>query len=249
MNSGYNWPESKVSTTDFSSVDDVAAAAISAATGQQLLPTSDLTSTNDPTSNNSSTNTSGGVSGGISTSSTSNVEKSVDGSNDTDNVSSLPISDNRTSNTNNINNNNNTITNTNTNDTDSMDTEDSNKLSINEHGTPVDEKGLPLIHNGKALTNTKRAAQNRAAQRAFRQRRDQYVKDLEVKVTQVKYLEETIEALKTENMQLRDYILGLQSKLLENGDQSIQLPQAPNSSNVFASSDPTLSGTNSGNDK
>ena len=248
MNSGYNWPESKVSTTDFSSVDDVAAAAISAATGQQLLPTSDLTSTNDPTSNNSSTNTSGGVSGGISTSSTSNVEKSVDGSNDTDNVSSLPTSDNRTSNTNNINNNN-TITNTNTNDTDSMDTEDSNKLSINEHGTPVDEKGLPLIHNGKALTNTKRAAQNRAAQRAFRQRRDQYVKDLEVKVTQVKYLEETIEALKTENMQLRDYILGLQSKLLENGDQSIQLPQAPNSSNVFASSDPTLSGTNSGNDK
>lgn len=68
------------------------------------------------------------------------------------------------------------------------------------------------------MTNTKRAAQNRSAQRAFRQRKDGYIKGLEAKVEEVDALKQTIETLKQENMQLRDYSLALQAKLIEQPD-------------------------------
>jgi len=75
-----------------------------------------------------------------------------------------------------------------------------------------------LSRNGRPLTNTKRAAQNRSAQRAFRQRKEVYIKDLEEKVKEVDALKNTIETLKQENMQLRDYSLALQAKLIEQPD-------------------------------
>jgi hypothetical protein len=42
-----------------------------------------------------------------------------------------------------------------------------------------------LTRHGRPLSTTKRAAQNRAAQRAFRERRDQHVKEVEIKAKQV----------------------------------------------------------------
>ncbi|KAK9454514.1 hypothetical protein V1511DRAFT_395782 [Dipodascopsis uninucleata] len=69
--------------------------------------------------------------------------------------------------------------------------------------------------NGRQLSTSKRAAQNRAAQRAFRQRKECYIKDLEAKVLELKATKETIENLRQENLQLRDYILALQSRLIE----------------------------------
>ncbi|KAK9334140.1 hypothetical protein V1520DRAFT_330414 [Lipomyces starkeyi] len=69
--------------------------------------------------------------------------------------------------------------------------------------------------NGRQLSTTKRAAQNRAAQRAFRQRKECYIKDLEAKVLELKSTKETIDSLRQENLQLRDYILALQSRLIE----------------------------------
>jgi hypothetical protein len=65
------------------------------------------------------------------------------------------------------------------------------------------------------LSNTKRAKQNRDAQRAFRQRKEVYIKDLEKKVDELKDAKLTIDNLKRENLELRDYILTLQSRLIE----------------------------------
>ncbi|KAK7676528.1 hypothetical protein QCA50_020497 [Cerrena zonata] len=71
-----------------------------------------------------------------------------------------------------------------------------------------------LSHNGRPISGTKRAAQNRNAQKAFRQRKDKYVKDLEATAREVVHLKETIEELRAENLQLRDYTLELQGKVI-----------------------------------
>ncbi|KAI9017994.1 hypothetical protein CLU79DRAFT_311417 [Phycomyces nitens] len=52
-------------------------------------------------------------------------------------------------------------------------------------------------------SETKRIQQNRAAQRAFRQRKEQYVRDLESKVRDVNKWKNRVEQLERENMQLR----------------------------------------------
>ena len=76
--------------------------------------------------------------------------------------------------------------------------------------TPVDQ---PMnTRNRRPLSQSKRAQQNRAAQRAFRQRKELYIKDLEAKVQELKSAKEAMEALRTENQELRDYILALQSR-------------------------------------
>ncbi|KAK6465632.1 hypothetical protein DFJ63DRAFT_25585 [Scheffersomyces coipomensis] len=69
----------------------------------------------------------------------------------------------------------------------------------------------------RVVSTTKRAAQNRSAQRAFRQRKDKYIKDLESKAAEIDQLRQTIDELRSENLQLRDYTLALQSRLIETG--------------------------------
>lgn len=82
-------------------------------------------------------------------------------------------------------------------------------------GAPGGTQDMDLSRQGRPLTNTKRAQQNRQAQRAFRQRKELYIKDLEAKVNELKQSKDTIDALRQENIQLRDYILALQSRLIE----------------------------------
>lgn len=84
-------------------------------------------------------------------------------------------------------------------------------------GASPTQDGIAELVNrqGRPLSQTKRAAQNRAAQRAFRQRKEIYIKDLEAKVAELKQSKETIDALRQEIIQLRDYILVLQSRLIE----------------------------------
>lgn len=77
--------------------------------------------------------------------------------------------------------------------------------------TPVDQP-MNQSRNRRPLSQSKRAQQNRAAQRAFRQRKELYIKDLEAKVQELKSAKENMEALRTENQELRDYILALQSR-------------------------------------
>lgn len=76
---------------------------------------------------------------------------------------------------------------------------------------PVDQPMNPSRRT-RPLSQSKRAMQNRAAQRAFRQRKELYIKDLESKVSELKQIKDTMEALRSENQELRDYILALQSR-------------------------------------
>lgn len=52
-------------------------------------------------------------------------------------------------------------------------------------------------------------------QRAFRQRKEGYIKKLEEQVRDYQALSENFKAVQAENYQLRDYIINLQSRLLE----------------------------------
>ncbi|CCG21466.1 Cap4 transcriptional regulator with bZip domain [Candida orthopsilosis Co 90-125] len=71
-------------------------------------------------------------------------------------------------------------------------------------------------YNPKQISSfTKRAEQNRNAQRAFRQRREKYVQDLEKKVQEMDELKAKNENLNNENVQLKDYVMILQRKIIE----------------------------------
>ncbi|KAG5417179.1 kapC [Candida metapsilosis] len=71
-------------------------------------------------------------------------------------------------------------------------------------------------YNPKKISSfTRRAEQNRNAQRAFRQRREKYVQDLEKKVQEIEELKAKNENLNNENVQLKDYVMILQRKIIE----------------------------------
>lgn len=72
-------------------------------------------------------------------------------------------------------------------------------------------------NNKRPLSTTRRAAQNRSAQKAFRQRKERYIKDLEAQATEVRALKQTIEDLRAENLRLRDYTIALQGRIIELG--------------------------------
>ncbi|KAK3903908.1 putative transcription factor kapC [Staphylotrichum tortipilum] len=76
----------------------------------------------------------------------------------------------------------------------------------------------------RELSQSKRAAQNRAAQRAFRQRKEGYIKKLEQQVRDYGEMETSFKGLQAENYTLRDYVLRLQSRLL---DAQGEYPQPP----------------------
>ncbi|CAO1598563.1 hypothetical protein XANCAGTX0491_002325 [Xanthoria calcicola] len=76
----------------------------------------------------------------------------------------------------------------------------------------------------RELSTSKRAAQNRAAQRAFRQRKEGHIKQLETQVKDYNTLSESFKNLQAENYQLRDYIISLQSRLIESHGE---FPQPP----------------------
>jgi len=65
----------------------------------------------------------------------------------------------------------------------------------------------------RVLAQSKRAAQNRAAQRAFRQRKERYIKTLEQKATEYDLAQGIIQDLRKENVYLRDYVVRLQAEV------------------------------------
>ncbi|KAI0972757.1 hypothetical protein F4678DRAFT_51282 [Xylaria arbuscula] len=81
----------------------------------------------------------------------------------------------------------------------------------------------------RELSSSKRAAQNRAAQRAFRQRKEHYIKKLEQQVREFGELEHTFKSIQNDNYALRDYVIQLQSRLLE---LQVELPQPPPNVNI-----------------
>ncbi|CAG8469515.1 2780_t:CDS:1 [Racocetra fulgida] len=73
---------------------------------------------------------------------------------------------------------------------------------------------MPTGRNqSRTLTNSKRAAQNRAAQRAFRQRKDRYIKDLEAKAKSLDNIKKQFDALLKEKQEMAQIIRNLRSEL------------------------------------
>lgn len=72
---------------------------------------------------------------------------------------------------------------------------------------------LANINGSKALRNTKRAVQNRNAQKAFRLRKERYIKLLENKSRKFDELMKDVQRLKTENLSLKNRIWELEDKL------------------------------------
>ncbi|KAI0380041.1 hypothetical protein F5Y04DRAFT_104850 [Hypomontagnella monticulosa] len=81
----------------------------------------------------------------------------------------------------------------------------------------------------RELSQSKRAAQNRAAQRAFRQRKEHYIKKLEQQVRDYGEMEHSFKAVQNDNYALREYVIQLQSRLL---DLQVELPQPPPNVNI-----------------
>ncbi|KAI1461950.1 hypothetical protein F4805DRAFT_453183 [Annulohypoxylon moriforme] len=81
----------------------------------------------------------------------------------------------------------------------------------------------------RELSQSKRAAQNRAAQRAFRQRKEHYIKKLEQQVREFSEMEQNFKAIQNDNYALREYVIQLQSRLLE---LQVELPQPPPNMNI-----------------
>ncbi|CAO0796220.1 unnamed protein product [Mucor circinelloides] len=76
--------------------------------------------------------------------------------------------------------------------------------------------------SNRAVIPSKRAAQNRAAQKAFRQRREQYIKDLEIKAKEMEDWQEEMDKLRKENGELRERVATLENQVavLTGGDAS-----------------------------
>lgn len=79
-------------------------------------------------------------------------------------------------------------------------------ITILNDGEHVNIEGELIGKSGKPLRNTKRAAQNRSAQRAFRQRREKYIRDLEFKSRDYDRLLSELEAYKNENSILKSQL-------------------------------------------
>ncbi|EAU32163.1 conserved hypothetical protein [Aspergillus terreus NIH2624] len=82
----------------------------------------------------------------------------------------------------------------------------------------------PKTYGKRPLSTSKRAAQNRAAQRAFRQRKESYIRKLEEQVKHQEAITEEYKALHAENYQLREYIINLQTRLLDSQGEVPELP-------------------------
>ncbi|GMF80169.1 unnamed protein product [Aspergillus oryzae] len=77
----------------------------------------------------------------------------------------------------------------------------------------------PKTYGKRPLSTSKRAAQNRAAQR-----KESYIRKLEEQVKEFDTMSEAFKALQAENYQLREYIINLQSRLLESQGEVPELP-------------------------
>ncbi|CAK7227753.1 hypothetical protein SCUCBS95973_006650 [Sporothrix curviconia] len=106
----------------------------------------------------------------------------------------------------------------------------------------ADESAPEAVTDGRRgprreLSTSKRAAQNRAAQRAFRQRKEGYIKKLEKQVQDFAEMENSYKITQSENYALREYIIHLQSRLL---DAKAELPQPPANLNLAAPGMPPI---------
>ena len=79
-------------------------------------------------------------------------------------------------------------------------------------------------------------------QRAFRQRKEEYIKKLKAELEEYKELAQQYQAVQQENYQLRDYIINLQSRLLESQGEYPQPPANINLQHPNVTDGPSASG-------
>jgi len=98
----------------------------------------------------------------------------------------------------------------------------------------------------RQLTNSKRAAQNRAAQRAFRQRKDRYIKDLEAKAKELEATKKQVEALQKDKADLQAIIRNLRNENAKlKGEEVMDEEGRHNGNNAGAGSNSNYSHYNS----
>ncbi|KAI9027125.1 hypothetical protein CLU79DRAFT_740390 [Phycomyces nitens] len=111
-----------------------------------------------------------------------------------------------------------------------------------EHSLSNSHQPLPRVYNtpplpsskmNRAVIPSKRAAQNRAAQKAFRQRREQYVKDLEKRSGEMEHWKEEMDQLRQENKRLRETVSNLERRLAEVAGESMPSPASNTQSTIM----------------
>ncbi|KAI4202107.1 MAG: hypothetical protein LQ350_002774 [Teloschistes chrysophthalmus] len=105
----------------------------------------------------------------------------------------------------------------------------SGMMNRNAGDSGADDNNSDGKKGKRELSTSKRAAQNRQAQRAFRQRKEGHIKHLEAQVKDYNSLSESYKTLQAENYQLRDYIISLQSRLIESQGE---FPQPPSNIDI-----------------
>ncbi|KAI8343969.1 hypothetical protein BC941DRAFT_1953 [Chlamydoabsidia padenii] len=75
------------------------------------------------------------------------------------------------------------------------------------------QQNINKQQNSRAVIPSKRAAQNRAAQKAFRQRKDQYIKDLEKKSKEMDQWLQDRDSVMVENRRLKSLVHELESRI------------------------------------
>ncbi|PHH50580.1 putative transcription factor kapC [Ceratocystis fimbriata CBS 114723] len=90
-------------------------------------------------------------------------------------------------------------------------------VDMDEGGVDSDlSQNLDGRHRVKReLSTTKRAAQNRAAQRAFRQRKENHIRKLEIENANYAIMEKRWKDIEAENHSLREYCMHIQRRLLD----------------------------------
>lgn len=84
---------------------------------------------------------------------------------------------------------------------------------MNSHQQPLIYSTLHHSAGPRAVIPSKRAAQNRAAQRAFRQRKERYVKDLEKKAKLMDEWKVEMDLLRQQNKELRECNMNLEKQI------------------------------------
>ncbi|GAN03341.1 conserved hypothetical protein [Mucor ambiguus] len=85
--------------------------------------------------------------------------------------------------------------------------------SLNSHQPSLIYSNLHHSAGPRAVIPSKRAAQNRAAQRAFRQRKERYVKDLEKKAKLMDEWKAEMDLLRQQNKELRECNMNLEKQI------------------------------------
>ncbi|KAL2890166.1 putative transcription factor kapC [Ceratocystis lukuohia] len=98
-------------------------------------------------------------------------------------------------------------------------------VDMDEGGVDSDlSQNLDGRHRVKReLSTTKRAAQNRAAQRAFRQRKENHIRKLEIENANYAIMEKRWKDIEAENHSLREYCMHIQRRLLDLQGKSFHL--------------------------